>query len=143
MKGSTHLAAGVAVALKVAPPELVPVAAVIAGSLLPDIDSSCSMLGRHIPIIPKLIQHRGVTHCVLFAALMYLLNPWLGYGCILHIALDMCTTMGVSLLWPVRWKIRIPIIGWLVKSGGTFDAILCDVLWAFNIWTVAKMIFNF
>lgn len=74
---------------------------------------------------------------------MYLINPWLGYGCVLHILLDMCNPMGVSVFWPIKWKIRIPVVSWFMKSGGTCDALLCDILWACDIWMLAKLIFNF
>ena len=60
MKGTTHLAAGVAVALLMADKGVAPAAAIIAGSVLPDIDSPKSLVGRHWPIIPKLLPHRKI-----------------------------------------------------------------------------------
>ena len=60
MKGTTHLAAGVAVALLMADKGVAPAAAIIAGSVLPDIDSPKSLVGRHWPIIPKLLPHRTI-----------------------------------------------------------------------------------
>ena len=56
----------------------------IFGALLPDIDHPKSKLGRKIPILPKLLKHRGMTHsifgCVLSATLLFLLLNFIGIG---------------------------------------------------------------
>ncbi len=46
---------------------------VIVGSLLPDIDHSNSQISKKIPIIAKLLKHRGVTHSLLAVVILYFL----------------------------------------------------------------------
>lgn len=97
--------------------------------LLPDIDHPKSLLGQRLKWISKPIArafgHRGFTHSLLavFALLttFYLKVPdtWiipadalqgmvLGY--LSHILADMLTPAGVPLLWPCRWRFRLPIL---------------------------------
>lgn len=97
--------------------------------LLPDIDHPKSFLGQRLKWISKPIArafgHRGFTHSLLavFALLatFYLKVPesWfipadalqgmvLGY--LSHILADMLTPAGVPLLWPCRWRFRLPIL---------------------------------
>jgi inner membrane protein len=96
--------------------------------LLPDIDHP-NLLGQRLKWISKPIArafgHRGFTHSLLavFALLttFYLKVPdtWiipadalqgmvLGY--LSHILADMLTPAGVPLLWPCRWRFRLPIL---------------------------------
>lgn len=116
--------------------------------LLPDIDHPKSFLGQRLKWISKPIArafgHRGFTHSLLavFALLatFYLKVPesWfipadalqgmvLGY--LSHILADMLTPAGVPLLWPCRWRFRLPI--WFPKGQptGTFylHGIICLV----------------
>nr|VUD22457.1 membrane protein [Salmonella sp. NCTC 7297] len=97
--------------------------------LLPDIDHPKSFLGQRLKWVSKPIArafgHRGFTHSLLavFALLatFYLKVPdtWiipadalqgmvLGY--LSHIVADMLTPAGVPLLWPCRWRFRLPIL---------------------------------
>lgn len=63
MKGSTHLAAGLVAAVVLqTEPTLVVTTGVAIGALLPDIDSSTSLVGRYIPVIPSVLKHRTITH---------------------------------------------------------------------------------
>ena len=97
--------------------------------LLPDIDHPKSLLGQRLKWISKPIAracgHRGFTHSLLavFAALtlFYLKVPdsWLipadaiqgmVLGYLSHILADMLTPAGVPLLWPCRWRFRLPIL---------------------------------
>lgn len=74
------------------------------GSLLPDIDSDTSMIGRHF-CLP--LGHRTWTHSVWALALLYLLARrwhivyWLLAGYALHLVWDSVSTMGVCWLWPL------------------------------------------
>ena len=65
LTGKTHAAAGAATALLIGTnlPQLV---LVVAGSLLPDIDHSGSMLGKHIKPVSRRLKHRHLTHSLLF-----------------------------------------------------------------------------
>lgn len=93
------------------------------GSYLPDIDLATSKAGHMAPWISKLTQHRGITHTLLFPALLAAL-AWYTYtlpipilptfifglivGWIAHIVADLFNSVGVPALWPiVRQKIHI------------------------------------
>lgn len=74
------------------------------GSLLPDIDSSTSTLGKHFHLP---LGHRTWTHSVWALALLYFLATrwhmayWLLAGYALHLIWDSVSTMGVCWLWPL------------------------------------------
>ncbi|MDQ3457998.1 MAG: metal-dependent hydrolase, partial [Deinococcota bacterium] len=129
MKAATHLAfaglVGVIAAGFDAPPGVAGGAALAAGALLPDIDTTTSGLGRWItPVSGPLEQrfgHRTITHSLVgMAALAVLtapllaLNPavwaWLLVGVFSHIVLDTANIMGVPLLWPLRLQF------WMVNN---------------------------
>ena len=92
-------------------------AALAAGALLPDIDTTTSGLGRWVKPISGLIErkfgHRTLTHSLLGLGLLALLtcwlllvNPaawlWLLVGAATHILLDAHNVTGVPLLYPFR-----------------------------------------
>ena len=95
--------------------------------LLPDIDHPKSFLGQRLSWVSKPVArafgHRGFTHSLLAVfgalALFYLKVPdsWiipadalqgLVLGYLSHILADMLTPAGVPLLWPCRWRFRLP-----------------------------------
>lgn len=124
MTGSTHLAAGIAGAVLLADGTIGGAAAVLLGSLLPDIDSTESLLGRRIPLLPRLLPHRTVTHSALFCCACYFIHAYLPLGLLLHILLDAMNPMGVQLLWPARKWVRMPVISSLSPQGGLVDRLL-------------------
>lgn len=76
------------------------------GSLIPDLDSPTSTLGRLVPpvshIIAKLFGHRGLTHDVIFIGILTVLSLyfypmmfgfWFGYWS--HLLLDSLTVRGI------------------------------------------------
>lgn len=88
------------------------------GSILPDIDTPYSYLGRRLKLISipiyKIFGHRTITHSLLLWTILLLASPvfnrGLNYGifCIslyggvvLHLVLDTISTVGVCLLYPV------------------------------------------
>ena len=127
MRGSTHVTAGLTAALLMPNLNLPAMAALTLGSILPDIDHRDSLVGRHVPILPRLLKHRGVTHSLLFAALCYGLYPPLGVGTLLHLLLDLMNPAGVLLLWPWKKRISTPVV--TVVSAGLLVALLRTVLW--------------
>ena len=127
MRGSTHVTAGLTAALLMPNLNLPAMAALTLGSILPDIDHRDSLVGRHVPILPRLLKHRGVTHSLLFAALCYGLYPPLGVGTLLHLLLDLMNPAGVLLLWPWKKRISTPVV--TVVSGGVMDGVLRTGLW--------------
>lgn len=140
MKGTTHLAAGVTAALLLSGQGVVPAAAIIAGSVLPDIDSPKSLVGRHWPIIPRLLPHRTVTHSFLCYAVSYLISPYLALGVLIHIFLDMLNPKGVKFFWPCRASIRVPIISKHLPQDGVFDNCLGGVLYFYNVYLLICLI---
>ncbi|WJV65129.1 metal-dependent hydrolase [Pectobacteriaceae bacterium CE70] len=120
-------------------------------ALLPDIDHPKSVLGQRlkwisIPIA-RAFGHRGFTHSLLAIMLgLYFIHTqlptdWLiptdAYhamivGYLSHIAGDMLTTAGVPLLWPCRWRFRLPILN--SQKGNQLERILCIGLIAFSIF---------
>ncbi|WP_282026922.1 metal-dependent hydrolase [Limimaricola cinnabarinus] len=128
MMGRTHLAFGAVagVHLAGATPALgLPImAAALLGSILPDLDTPYSKLGRRFWPVSKLVfavfGHRGGTHSLLFAALamapVWMVSPpvavALGAGIATHLAADAISFgqgprfkirgAGVPLFWPLR-----------------------------------------
>lgn len=91
--------------------------------------------------------HRGFTHSLLavFGALtlFYLKVPdsWivpadalqgLVLGYLSHILADMLTPAGVPLLWPCRWRFRLPILA--PRKGNQLERALCMALFVYAVW---------
>ncbi len=117
-----------------------PVCAVLAGSLLPDIDHPRSTIGRALPFVSRplamLVGHRGVTHslpglAMVCLAFVYFVSEtsaemrdafaWLACGYLVHVAADALTDSGVPLFWPMKKRFGVP----LVTTGGILDTLLC------------------
>ncbi|MEA1064897.1 metal-dependent hydrolase [Apirhabdus apintestini] len=130
--------------------------AAVLSCLLPDIDHPKSFLGQRIPWlshpIARAFGHRGFTHSLLavFAALTlcYLKVPdsWLlpadalqglVLGYLSHIAADMLTPAGVPLLWPCRWRFRLPVIA--PRGGNLIERCISAALLAFALWMPASL----
>lgn len=124
MKGSTHLAAGMAAALLLADKGVVPAVALVAGSILPDIDSPKSIVGRHVPVLPRILPHRTITHSLLFCAAAFAIHPYLALGILIHIGLDMLNPKGVHFFWPASKLVRAPYISRHLPQDGWFDHFL-------------------
>ncbi|MGL5042739.1 MAG: metal-dependent hydrolase [Culicoidibacterales bacterium] len=133
MLGKTHLAVGVLTSLAIGKAVGLPLndALIVnqiiisgaVGGLLPDIDHSGSKLGSKVPILPKLLKHRGITHTVFFVALVYFIAISLNTpqkliycltGAIIsHIIGDMLTPAGIA---PIKifglfdYNIKFPIM---------------------------------
>lgn len=143
MKGSTHLAAGCITALALqADPTLAVTAGIAIGSLLPDIDSRASLVGRHIPILPRLLKHRTVTHSLWLALVIYFACKPIAVGMLTHILLDLLNPEGLYLLWPWRKKFRVPVLCELLPSGGFIDRTVGWFLWGFLIWAAVSLATN-
>lgn len=108
------------------------------GSLLPDLDSPYSKLGRKVKPISGLIEfifgHRGIFHSVIPAILifvvfyyifdMYLIGVALCVGFVLHLIADGLTKEGVNFFYPFL-KFRM---SGFVKTGGFLEWMLFCVL---------------
>ena len=125
--------------------------AVLLTCLLPDIDHPRSTLGQRFRWISQPIArafgHRGFTHSLLavlggVALLQFNLpHGWpvpadamhgmvLGY--LSHIAADMLTPAGVPLLWPCRWRFRLPLL--TTTAGNQLERIFCLALVVGALW---------
>jgi inner membrane protein len=106
-------------------------AGIAIGSVLPDIDNGSSLIGRYIPVVPKLLKHRGVSHSPWIPLVLVAFTPTraIGVGIFLHLLMDLFTVEGIPLLWPNHKKFHMPIISRFIRSGGIVDNILGAVLW--------------
>ena len=101
-------------------------------SLLPDIDHPHSKLGKYIPILPRLIEHRTYTHTVWFCLITSLPFVFISiplFICCLaaslsHLVLDGLTPSGVRPFMPFySFKMK-----WIIRTGGTMDRLFVPVL---------------
>lgn len=90
-------------------------AAVIFGSVLPDIDTPKSYLGHNFKILSTIISetfgHRTVTHSILVITVLFFIsvlftginsiNTGLVLGALLHSIGDMTTAHGVAAIYPI------------------------------------------
>ncbi|MFG1172724.1 metal-dependent hydrolase [Erwiniaceae bacterium CAU 1747] len=124
--------------------------------LLPDIDHPKSLLGQRLKWLSQPIArafgHRGFTHSLLAVAggvaLLQMKLPagWiipadafqgmvLGY--LSHIVADMLTPAGVPLLWPCRWRFRLPLLN--SQKGNQLERALCLALVGYAIFFPSGM----
>lgn len=110
MTGRSHILGGLAGGLLTH--DITSICCTIVGSIIPDIDQRIH------------IKHRGLTHSIVFAFVMTLINPYLGFGVSIHIFMDMLTKGGVELFYPF-WnkKLRFPFAKY-IKTGGRFEKIV-------------------
>ncbi|RVS91461.1 metal-dependent hydrolase [Escherichia coli] len=127
MTAEGHLLFSIACAVFAKNAELTPVLAqgdwwhivpsAILTCLLPDIDHPKSFLGQRLKWISKPIArafgHRGFTHSLL--AVFALLAP-----------------AGVPLLWPCRWRFRLPIL--VPQKGNQLERFICMALFVWSVW---------
>ena len=141
MRGTTHLAIGLLVALLFllifpAAGWLLLIPCVLFGSLLPDVDHEGSKINHLLPItrwVPWLFSHRGFFHS-LFPPLLLLFGamalgyPLIGFyvtiGYLSHLLSDMLTQAGIGPLHPIlRFRIRGPL-----RTGGLVELLLAAIL---------------
>ena len=145
MLWQTHVVIGAAAGIMAGPiagKETI-VAASISGlaALLPDIDTPCSKLGRRRPVTSGVVSlffgHRGALHsvvgCIAVLAVFSTILPkymlrYIGLGYMSHIFADMLNPAGVPFLWPIKKRLRVPII----RTGGVLEKyVLMPVLLLF------------
>jgi inner membrane protein len=134
MRAATHLAlaglTGVLASGFGATPDMAGGAALAVGSLLPDIDTTNSGLGRFIKPVSGLIErrfgHRTLTHSLLGLLIVAALSSpllvwqasvfwWLLVGMFSHMLLDTANIVGVPLLYPLRLQFwMMPNRSWRV-----------------------------
>jgi inner membrane protein len=103
--------------------------AIVLGSLLPDLDSATSFIGKKFKLVSLFFRHRGVIHSVVFltgfSIIFFLITKNFYYflafatGYLSHLLLDSMTPSGVAFFWPSKVRIRGRI-----KTTGLVDIIL-------------------
>lgn len=126
----------------------------VVGSLLPDIDSKKSILGRYVPFLEGLIGHRTFTHTIWAVILMCVISyfsnltiVWMiAFGYLLHVIQDSFSKQGVAWLYPfgkgyrsygyakVKQGFHIPIYG----VGSLTEEVIGFVMYVLNIWVLYK-----
>lgn len=79
------------------------------GTLLPDIDSEDSSIGRCVPFISRIIPHRTYTHSIWIVVILVAIGQYLESVCVLalalgytfHIVEDSFSKQGVSWFYPI------------------------------------------
>ncbi len=140
----THLALGVALLLIFLPHVggyfiFIPV--LLIATLLPDVDSGFSYMGRK-PLFRPLqffVRHRGILHsltiCVVFSLLLSFYFPsaslafFLGYS--FHLLADSFTIEGIEPFWPFKTR-----ISGTVRTGGRIEDGFFVLLVAFDLFLV-------
>jgi membrane-bound metal-dependent hydrolase YbcI (DUF457 family) len=136
MLKKTHLAVGLGVALYFLPyvnEKLFFIPIVLATSLLPDIDSGFSTVGKSKIARPLqwMVEHRGIIHSFTFAGLVSVIIAlffpvialpfFLGYA--FHLLLDTFTPQGIKPFWPLKFK-----SSGVVRTGGTVEKTIFAVV---------------
>ncbi|KAA5969445.1 MULTISPECIES: metal-dependent hydrolase [Pantoea] len=161
MTGEGHIIFAIASAIFAKRAELTPVLAqadwwhlvpsALLTCLLPDIDHPKSLLGQRLrwlsQPIARAFGHRGFTHSLLAVAAglwLFQINlpksspippdvlQGLTLGYLSHIVADMLTPAGVPLLWPCRWRFRLPILR--SQKGNQLERVLCLGLVGYALW---------
>jgi len=131
----THLAVGLAIGLYFLPLVahkffFIPI--VLIGSLLPDIDSATSTLGKRRIFRPiqVFLRHRGPLHsyticaliCLVFAFFYPVVALPLFFGYSFHLFLDSFTVSGIRPFWPLKVQ-----SSGMARTGGVADKMLFSV----------------
>ena len=107
----------------------------VTGSVVPDICHTKSYIGRRLPIVSFIFSiifgHRSFTHSLLFLLLNFMILDIISVptvfivsytvGILSHLILDMMTKTGVSLFYPLKKRMSLPIY---FKTGGIVDYLL-------------------
>ena len=150
MLWKTHLAIGIAVAIyfsSYVPQPLTFIPIVLIASLLPDIDSGFSYLGKK-PIFRPIqwtTNHRGIIHSYTFAILISLaialfypllaLPFFVGYS--FHLISDSFTSQGIKPFWPLKFVSKGPI-----KVGGKIDKAIFYVFVLIDMVLIGTFFYN-
>jgi len=106
-------------------------------SIMPDIDTPASMIGKRVKIIGWLFSHRGIFHSfislIAFSTIAYAISPQIGLvffiGYFSHLVIDMINYQGIKPFHPfTRFRIR-----GFVKTNSMVEYIIFIVclIWGF------------
>lgn len=152
MMGKTHLAFGIAVGVVLSyqfeidtASRLGMVGACALASLLPDLDSPVSTLGKLLPINPmRIFHHRGFLHSALilialigiylYTGALWQLFIFAGYTS--HLIADALTIKGIPLFFPIKVNFRLSPIP--ILTGGIIDYLFFIGSWVFVVYIIAN-----
>jgi inner membrane protein len=111
----------------------------VISSIFPDICHTRSIIGRRFKLISFIVRllfgHRTFTHSLLFmiiigALLVFIQSPTryivtIMLGLISHVILDMLTSRGVKLFYPLPINVRFPFV---CRTGGLVDLSLASAI---------------
>ena len=125
MQGRTHISGGILLG-SILCNNWVDMSLVVIGSIISDIDHENSIIGKSIPIIPKILKHRGITHSLIFCIVGIIINRYFGLGILSHLVLDSFTIQGIRWFYPISDKsLGIKI----VRTGGILEKIIFFLIW--------------
>ena len=120
------------------------------GSLMPDVDTPESKLGRQVGILSRLFRflagHRGIFHsafaAVFFAAIVWIVfGPTYGtamfIGYASHLLIDGFTKSGINYLHPIT---TFRISGFIVTGGMSENLLLVGIV-AADVWKIINVFF--
>lgn len=122
----------------------------IIGSLINDIDTPKSTIGRKLPLISHLLKilfgHRNFFHSLLFYAFLFSitraflpfsLHMGIAIGSASHLIGDMMTSKGIKLLFPiVKKNIKFPLT---FVTGGYFEKLLMFCFSAYILYRATQV----
>lgn len=146
----THLAIGLAVAIYFSayvtePWIFIPV--VLIATLLPDVDSSFSYLGKKAIFRPFqwTTKHRGIMHsytfCIFVSFFISFFYPvialpfFVGYS--FHLIADSFTSQGIKPFWPLKFVSKGP-----VKVGGKIDRTIFHIFVLINVVLILTFLYR-
>lgn len=148
MLKKTHLAIGISLALYFLPfvkNKLFFIPVVLIASLLPDVDSISSNIGRRrfLPPVQTILRHRGPLHsytiCIVISLIFASYAPilalpfFLGYS--FHLLADSFTVSGIRPFWPLKYQ-----TSGIVRTGSLIDR---TVFWTFVVMDIFLVILIF
>jgi membrane-bound metal-dependent hydrolase YbcI (DUF457 family) len=148
MLSRTHIAIGVFAVLFFLPHvnyKWVFIPVVLIASLLPDIDSSMSTVGKYKVFRPfqLFMKHRGIIHsftfCILLSVVFAFFYPviafpfFLGYS--LHLIADAWTVEGIRPFWPMKDTTHGRVkVGGVVEKAVFFVFIILDLVFLIRLF---------
>ena len=118
---------------------LVFIAIMLLGSLMPDIDSGTSLIGKRFKLGSLFFKHRGMVHSIIFMTgfsiavflvtknIYYFLAFAMGYFS--HLVMDSMTPTGIMFWWPGKARVRGSI-----NTTGLIDISLFIVFAALDVF---------
>lgn len=116
-------------------------------TLLPDIDSRFSAVGKHkiFRIVNFFTKHRGMFHSfsfllavsvILFVFFRAILLPF-AFGYATHLILDALTLSGVRIFYPLKFRAR-----GIIKTGGIIEKTLFLGFFIADLYLVSSSIYD-